>query len=76
MKFGRLPRDSSRTSAQELDSLRGQGADDEEAFHKASSDSPYIKDFAFYKTRFGEKHKEIKLMLREFACIVERFQAD
>lgn len=43
------------------------GAKDEES-------SPYIKDFAFYKSRFNTKHKEIKASLREFGTIVEQFQ--
>lgn len=34
---------------------------------------PYIKDFAFYKSRFAGKHKEIKMKLRDYALIVERF---
>jgi hypothetical protein len=38
------------------------------------SNEPFIKDFAFYKTRFTNKHKEIKTKLREFGAIVERFE--
>ncbi|CDW84213.1 UNKNOWN [Stylonychia lemnae] len=41
---------------------------------KTHSNEPYIKDFAFYKTRFANKHKEIKHKLRDYALIVERFQ--
>jgi hypothetical protein len=42
---------------------------------KDKSFDPFIKDFAFYKARFGMKHKEIKALLREFASLVERFEA-
>ncbi len=43
----------------------------------ASSKSfePYIKDFTFYKSRFANKHKEIKQKLREFATMVEKFES-
>ena len=40
-----------------------------------SEDEPFIKDFAFYKTRFTNRHKEIKRKLREFGVIVDRFAA-
>jgi hypothetical protein len=33
-------------------------------------------DFAYYKGKFTEKQKEVKVQLREFGCIVERFQTD
>ena len=38
-----------------------------------NEEQPFIKDFAFYKTRFTTKHKEIKKALRDFGVIVERF---
>ena len=43
------------------------------ANHNTNNNEPYIKDFAFYKTRFAAKHKEIKTKLREYGAIVERF---
>lgn len=36
-------------------------------------EQPFIKDFAFYKSRFATAHKQIKAKLRDFAVIVERF---
>jgi len=39
------------------------------------SNEPFIKDFAFYKTRFTNKHKEIKVKLRDFGVIVDRFES-
>lgn len=34
------------------------------------------RDFAYYKGKFTEKQKELKLQLRDFGGIVERFQTD
>ena len=34
------------------------------------------RDFAYFKGKFTEKQKELKLQLREFGGIVERFQTD
>ncbi len=42
---------------------------------RTHSNEPFIKDFAFYKTRFMSKHKEIKTRLRDFGVIVERFES-
>ena len=36
-------------------------------------EQPYIRDFAFYKSRFTTKHKDIKNKLREFGVIVDKF---
>lgn len=41
----------------------------------SKSFEPFIKDFAFYKQRFANKHKEIKLKLRDFGTMVEKFES-
>ncbi len=41
---------------------------------KIKEEQPFIKDFAFYKNRFATAHKQIKVKLRDFGVIVERFQ--
>mmetsp|Transcript_27646 Transcript_27646/g.20764 ORF Transcript_27646/g.20764 Transcript_27646/m.20764 type:complete len:132 (-) Transcript_27646:443-838(-) len=41
---------------------------------ESKSSKPFIKDFEFYKGRFQSKHKEIKVKLREFGSMVERFE--
>ena len=41
-----------------------------------NSNEPYIKDFAFYKSRFAIRHKEIKTKLRDYGAIVERFEQE
>jgi hypothetical protein len=58
---GATPRSNSRSYRDSHESI-----DDE-----IGENSPYIKDFAFYKAKFSNKHKEIKVRLREFGTIVE-----
>jgi len=36
---------------------------------------PFIKDFHFYKARFGGKHKEIKDMLRNYSSLIDRYES-
>lgn len=69
MKFGKLSQRGGGTPSKRSGSRTSARYDT----HDEEADSPYIKDFAFYKARFTAKHKEIQARLRDFALIVERF---
>ena len=60
MRFGHSKsRDRSKGSRTRIDHSQ----DEEE--------TPYIKDFTFYKSRFSQRHKAIQLKLKDFSKLLE-----
>ena len=42
--------------------------------NRTQNNKPFMNDFAFYKSRFISKQKEIKQKLKEFSTMVDRFE--